>query len=183
MRRRYLTDWYANRIYEIKKRIPSAGIGLDVIAGFPGETIELFNETYRFLVDLPISYLHVFTYSERPNTAAIQMLNHIEPRIKFERSEMLRNLSAKKRRQFNETFVGKIVNVLFESEEKSGLLSGLIDEYVRVNVKGNVEMKGEIVPVRITGYDSNGCTGICEDEIKTSVFSKQRSTLRMTQCN
>lgn len=158
MRRRYRTDWYANRVERIKAAYPQAGIGVDVIAGFPGETEELFERTYRFLNELPVSYLHVFTYSERPNTHAALMPNQIEPRLKYERSERLRVLSLKKRRAFYESFVGKVVSVLFESEA-AGFQTGLTGEYVRVNVRTDRNLTNRLLPVLITSADHDACEG------------------------
>lgn len=159
MRRRYRTDWYANRVERIKSAVPDAGIGVDVIAGFPGETEDLFEATYRFLNELPVSYLHVFTYSERPNTYAATMPNHVEPRVRFERSERLRILSLKKRRAFYESFVGKTVDVLFESKLRSGVQTGLTGQYVRVNVPSSQDVTNQILPVWITSADHEACEG------------------------
>lgn len=168
MRRRYHTDWYADRVQRIKSVSPDAGIGVDVIAGFPGETDELFESTYRFLNELPVSYLHVFTYSERPHTHAASMPNHVEPRIKFERSERLRILSLKKRRAFYESFVGKTVDVLFESELRSNVQTGLTSQYVRVNVPESQNLTNRILPVFITSADHEACEGqIVEEKANT----------------
>ncbi|MBI3586917.1 MAG: tRNA (N(6)-L-threonylcarbamoyladenosine(37)-C(2))-methylthiotransferase MtaB [Ignavibacteriales bacterium] len=159
MRRRYQTDWYANRVQKIKASCPSAGIGVDVIVGFPGETDDHFKETYKLLVDLPVSYLHVFTYSERPNTPAASFENQVEPRVRFERSEQLRILSAKKRRQFYESAIGSTVNVLFESQVEGGWMTGLSDEYIRVNVPTLRNLTNEIAQVSIIQVDNDGCVG------------------------
>lgn len=159
MRRRYQRDWYTNRVHKIKTAYPSAGIGVDVIVGFPGETDRHFEETYKFLVDLPVSYLHVFTYSERPNTPAASFDNQVEPRIRFERSEQLRILSAKKRRRFYENAIGSTVNVLFESQIKSGWMTGLSDEYIRINVPILRNLTNVIAQVSIIQVDNDGCVG------------------------
>lgn len=159
MRRRYRTVWYANRVERITSVYPDACIGADVIAGFPGETDELFEATYRFLNELPVSYLHVFTYSERPHTHAVSLPNHVEPRIKFERSERLRVLSLKKRRAFNESFIGRRVDVLFESELRGGVQTGLTSQYVRVNVPARQTLTNQILPVMITTADHEACQG------------------------
>lgn len=159
MRRRYQTERYAERVQKIKKACPNAGIGVDVIVGFPGETDDHFKETYKFLVDLPVSYLHVFTYSERPNTPAASFENQVEPRIRFERSSQLRILSAKKRRQFYENAVGSTVNVLFESQVESGGMTGLSDEYIRINVPTLRNLANEIAQVSVIQVDNDGCVG------------------------
>ncbi len=160
MRRRYMHDWYADRVERIITAYPSAGVGADVIVGFPGETDELFEETYRFLVDMPISYLHVFTYSERPKTAAASFGGSVEPRGRAKRNERLRNLSARKRKTFYERFIGKTVDVLFESDEVRGHVTGLTQEYVRVRAPGDRSWINEILPVTIFGVDGDCCYGL-----------------------
>jgi threonylcarbamoyladenosine tRNA methylthiotransferase MtaB len=157
MRRRYLSDWYRNRVERIKRMSPEAGIGADVIVGFPGETDELFEETYHFLTELPISYLHVFTYSQRPNTHAAEFENQVEPRIRFRRSEMLRNLSLRKRISFHQPFVGRTAKVLFESERTHGRASGLTGEYIRVNVATEEPLINQIRQVTITAAGPESC--------------------------
>lgn len=159
MRRRYLTQWYRDRVLRIKKAQPGAGIGADVIVGFPGETDELFEETYRFLVDLPLSYLHVFTYSERPNTPAATFQNHVEPRIRFERSDRLRILSAKKRKAFYDSWMGKNVEVLFEGEREGGWMTGLTGEYVRVAVPTDQNLTNQFRSVHLTHNTTEACQG------------------------
>ncbi len=133
MRRRYLTDLYSDRILQIKKTMPHACIGVDVIVGFPGETEELFEETFRFLHQLPISYLHVFTYSERPNTLAETMDEKVSFEKKQERNQKLRMLSIKKMNFFEEEHKGTIRPVLFEHEEKNGQMLGYTDNYIRIS--------------------------------------------------
>ena len=132
MKRRYLTALYKDRIETIKKIVPDACIGVDVIVGFPSETDELFLETYEFLVHLDVSYLHVFTYSERDHTPAAKMSGVVPKEIRHKRSKMLRGLSAKKRRIFYETQVGKTRRVLFENENKEGFIHGFTDNYIKV---------------------------------------------------
>ncbi|MCX6142786.1 MAG: hypothetical protein NTZ35_06160, partial [Ignavibacteriales bacterium] len=158
-RRRYLTDLYADRISTIRELFPNAGIGADVIVGFPGETDDLFSRTYTFLVDLPISYLHVFTYSERPNTPALSFDGRVEPRIRAERSEMLRILSSRKRHLFYSSFLDSVVDVLFEDCTADGCWSGLSQEYVRVKVRSSSELTNQILPVRILKTEGEYCTG------------------------
>ena len=132
MRRRYLTNLYVNRVAQIKKMMPDACIGVDVIVGFPGETDEDFLETYSFLNELDISYLHVFTYSERANTLAAQMDEVVPKNVRSKRSKMLRGLSVKKRRAFYESQLGKRHTVLFEGENKQGYIHGFTENYVKV---------------------------------------------------
>ncbi|NRA93909.1 MAG: tRNA (N(6)-L-threonylcarbamoyladenosine(37)-C(2))-methylthiotransferase MtaB, partial [Psychroserpens sp.] len=120
MRRRYMRDLYVDRVARIRKVMPHACIGVDVIVGFPGETDELFLETYNFLNELDISYLHVFTYSERDNTLAAEMEDVVPKNVRAKRSKMLRGLSVKKRRAFYESQLGTTRTVLFEGENKEG---------------------------------------------------------------
>ena len=128
MRRRYLRELYVDRVATIKRLMPDACIGVDVIVGFPGETEELFLESYNFLNELDISYLHVFTYSERQNTLAAEMAEPVPMNVRSKRSKMLRGLSVKKRRAFYETQMGKTKTVLFESENKKGYLHNLLSK-------------------------------------------------------
>lgn len=132
MKRRYLTSLYLNRINKIRQVMPDSCIGVDVIVGFPGETEELFLETYNFLNQLPISYLHVFTYSERENTEAAAMENVVPIPERKRRNKMLRILSEKKKMAFYQTQVGKTLPVLWEHENKNGLMFGFTENYVRV---------------------------------------------------
>ena len=140
MKRRYLRKTYTDRVSQIKSEMPNACIGVDVIVGFPGETDELFLETYNYLNELDISYLHVFTYSERPNTEAAEMENVVPHNIRAKRSKMLRGLSAKKRRAFYESQLGKILTVLFENENKEGYIHGFTENYVKVKSPWNPEL-------------------------------------------
>ncbi len=159
MQRRYLTGVYAERVERIKSNVPDAGIGSDVIVGFPGESDVLFNETYKFLNDIPISYFHIFSYSERSNTQAAAFDKKIDPHIKAKRSEILRRLGNQKRYVFYETFVGRTVPVLFESEYPDGTFSGLTKEYVRVEVKSNANLTNTIIYVTIKEAFSEKCIG------------------------
>lgn len=134
MKRKYLKDLYADRVHSIKKHMPDACIGVDIIVGFPGETDEEFMETFEFVRDLPVSYFHVFSYSERPNTIANRMDNPVPMNVRNERSEKLRILSQKKRRAFNETQLGKTKTVLWESgTDDLGLMHGFTENYVKVS--------------------------------------------------
>ncbi len=162
MRRRYLRDLYRSRIERIRNAIPNAGIGADVIVGFPGETEELFRETYDFVLDLPVTYLHVFSYSERPNTQAATSPHHVLPAEKAARSERLRSLGLRKRRQFHESLVGSTVSVLFENQDDDAQWNGLSDEYVRVLVNGPADLSGTVRPVRIELAETEYCRGVLQ---------------------
>ncbi|MCD1118480.1 tRNA (N(6)-L-threonylcarbamoyladenosine(37)-C(2))-methylthiotransferase MtaB [Chryseobacterium turcicum] len=132
MKRRYLTKLYNDRVHKIREVMPDAAIGVDVIVGFPGETEELFMETYNFLNELPISYLHVFTYSERENTEAVGMSGVVPIPERKKRNKMLRILSEKKKMAFYQTQLGKTLPVLWEHENKDGKMYGFTENYVRV---------------------------------------------------
>ncbi len=140
MKRRYRKELYTERITKIKELIPDCCIGVDVITGFPGETEEDFLETYNFLNDLPISYLHVFTYSERDNTEAAEMGEVVDYGLRKKRSKMLRVLSVKKRRAFYESQLGKNKEVLFEGNFKEGFITGFTENYVKVKAPWNPEL-------------------------------------------
>jgi len=159
MRRRYSTELFDKRVSTIRGLFPIAGIGADVIVGFPGETDELFVSSYRFLVDLPISYLHVFTYSERPNTPSLAFEGRVEPRIRGERSEMLRILSSRKRRVFHNMFLDSVAEVLFEDQTADGYWSGLTGEYVRVKVRSTYDLANQLLPVKIISTEGESCKG------------------------
>jgi threonylcarbamoyladenosine tRNA methylthiotransferase MtaB len=175
MRRRYLTAHCRNLVEYIRRADPDVGIGIDVIVGFPGETESLFEETYKFLIDLPISYLHVFTYSERPNTPAIEYAGMIEPKVRFKRNEMLRLLSQQKRRAFNSSFVGRKLSVLFEGKSCEDRMSGLSTNYVRVETALNPSLMNEIGDVKIIGMKNEICVGELKNSqvvnLSTEVFS------------
>jgi threonylcarbamoyladenosine tRNA methylthiotransferase MtaB len=133
-----------------------ACIGVDVIVGFPGETDELFLETYNFLNALDISYLHVFTYSERPNTHAATLPGVVPKSVRSKRSKMLRGLSAKKRRAFYESQIGSKRTVLFEGENKEGYIHGFTENYVKVKAPWNPELVNTLHKIRLTEIDSDG---------------------------
>jgi threonylcarbamoyladenosine tRNA methylthiotransferase MtaB len=156
MKRRYLSNTYTNRVTKIKKVMPNACIGVDVIVGFPGETDELFLETYNYLNEMDISYLHVFTYSERPNTKAVLMEGVIPKNVRAKRSKMLRGLSVKKRRSFYESQLGNILTVLFESENKEGYIYGFTENYVKVKAPWNPELVNTLHEVTLTKIDEDG---------------------------
>ena len=156
MRRRYKTDLYKSRVDLIRKLMPSASIGVDVIVGFPGETDEMFLETYDFIKKLDISYLHVFSYSERENTNAIELKGVIPKKIRNKRSKILRLLSASKKLSFYKQHIGGDYNVLFESENKNGFIEGYTENYIRVRKNWNKKLVGKIQKVRIEKVDSEG---------------------------
>ncbi|UAB75505.1 tRNA (N(6)-L-threonylcarbamoyladenosine(37)-C(2))-methylthiotransferase MtaB [Mesoflavibacter sp. SCSIO 43206] len=156
MRRRYLRELYVDRVEQIKKVMPHACIGVDVIVGFPGETDEHFLETYNFLNELDISYLHVFTYSERENTVAATMDGVVPKKVRSKRSKMLRGLSVKKRRAFYESQIGTKRTVLFESENKEGYIHGFTENYVKVKVPWNPELVNTLHQVQLTKIDTDG---------------------------
>ncbi|WP_372746296.1 tRNA (N(6)-L-threonylcarbamoyladenosine(37)-C(2))-methylthiotransferase MtaB [Lutibacter sp.] len=156
MKRRYLRETYDNRVAAIKKAMPNACIGVDVIVGFPGETDELFLETYNYLNQLDISYLHVFTYSERPNTEAVEMDGVVPLKVRNKRSKMLRGLSVKKRRAFYESQLGNESTVLFESENKDGYIHGFTENYVKVKTPWNPELVNTLHPIKLTTIDEDG---------------------------
>ncbi len=157
MKRRYLRETYDNRVAAIKQTMPNACIGVDVIVGFPGETDELFLETYNYLNQLDISYLHVFTYSERPNTEAVEMDGEVPLKTRNKRSKMLRGLSVKKRRAFYESQLGNESIVLFESENKEGFIHGFTENYVKVKTPWNPELVNTLHPITLTEIDEDGC--------------------------
>ncbi len=159
MRRRYMSGYYRNLVYKIRERAPDACIGVDVIAGFPGETPEHFEETYRFLVDLPVSYLHVFSYSERENTPAMHYEGKISPAERTRRTKMLRILSEKKRRAFIERFIDNEVSVLFEESIKNDYITGLTREYLRVAVPYREGIENSEATVRITSLNGEVAYG------------------------
>ncbi len=159
MQRRYNTDDYRKLIFNLTEKIEDVGIGVDVIVGFPGETEADFLETYNFLKDLPISYLHVFTYSERPHTKAFHMEEQVDVIERKRRNNMLRILSEKKRNEFYRKMIGKELTVLFEHENMDGFIKGFSSNYVRVKIPFNKEYINNFVRVKITEVDESICTG------------------------
>jgi threonylcarbamoyladenosine tRNA methylthiotransferase MtaB len=162
MRRRYLRELYAARVEKIKSLMPNACIGVDVIVGFPGETREDFLETYEFLNELNISYLHVFTYSERDNTLATSMPNAVPMSERHERSRMLHILSDKKRRAFYESSLGSECVVLFENDIENGMMHGFTENYIRVAAKYDPMLINELKKVRLTSISENGTVSVEE---------------------
>ena len=156
MKRRYLSNLYTDRVQHIRQVLPFAGIGVDVIVGFPGETEEEFLKTYNFLNELPVSYLHVFTYSERPNTPAAIMDGAVAQEARNKRSKMLRSLSEKKKRFFYEQNVGQVAKVLFENDLEDDNMHGFTENYVRVSAKYDPLRVNETTPVSILAINSAG---------------------------
>ncbi len=156
MRRRYRKELYAERVATIKKLIPDCCIGVDVINGFPGETDEHFMETYNFLNELDISYLHVFTYSQRPNTLADEMPHQVDYAVRKKRSKMLRVLSAKKRRAFYESQLGKDKEVLFEGNFKDGFITGFTENYVKVKTHWDPDLVNTKKMIRLKSIGEDG---------------------------
>ena len=156
MKRRYLRELYVSRVAKIREVMPDACIGVDVIVGFPGETDEHFLETYHFLNELDISYLHVFTYSERDNTEAVLMDGVVPDAVRAKRSKMLRGLSAKKRNAFYESQLGKEKTVLFESDNKQGYIHGFTENYVKVKAPWDPALVNTLHKVKLTKIDVDG---------------------------
>ncbi len=156
MRRKYDTSLYRSRINFIKNIMPNACIGIDVIVGFPGESIEEFNKTLDFINSLPVSYLHVFTYSERANTTAPKMENEVPIEIRRERSKKLRILSLKMKRAFYETQISKKEKVLFEQQEENGNIYGFTENYVKVKFPYDSELVNKIKLVNLKEIDRDG---------------------------
>jgi threonylcarbamoyladenosine tRNA methylthiotransferase MtaB len=156
MRRRYQRELYVDRVNQIKRLMPDACIGVDVIVGFPGESDQHFLDTYAFLVDLPVSYLHVFSYSERPNTPAAEMKNQVSKTIKNKRSKMLRTLSAKKRHAFYESQLQKTKTILFEAENKEGYIQGFTENYVKVRMPWDPALQNQTRSATLAKIDQKG---------------------------
>jgi len=175
MRRRYLREVYTERVAKIREVMPHACIGVDVIVGFPGETDEHFLETYNYLNSLDISYLHVFTYSERDNTPAATMSGEVPANVRAKRSKMLRGLSVKKRRAFYESQLGTTRTVLFEGENKEGYIHGFTENYVKVKTPWNPELVNTLHEVSLTTIDDDGLVRMefvnaGQSDITTSAF-------------
>ena len=156
MKRRYLTPLYRSRIEKIKELMPHACIGADVIVGFPGETEANFEETYRFISSLEVSYLHVFTYSERENTPAWSMAGSVPGKVRAKRSKVLHLLGGRKKAAFYRSQLGSVRPVLFESENKDGMISGFTDNYVKVRLPWEDGLANTIRNVRLDGADAEG---------------------------
>ncbi|MDT3400945.1 tRNA (N(6)-L-threonylcarbamoyladenosine(37)-C(2))-methylthiotransferase MtaB [Mucilaginibacter terrae] len=164
MRRRYRRELYVDRVAKIKELMPDCCIGVDVIVGFPGETREDFIDTYNFLNELNVSYLHVFTYSERENTMAAEMSGIVPGSTRAERSKMLHILSDKKRRAFYESQLNKSDEVLFEGDNKEGYMHGFTRNYVKVKAKFDPILVNELKTVKLTAISADGDVEITESE-------------------
>jgi threonylcarbamoyladenosine tRNA methylthiotransferase MtaB len=156
MKRRYMTDLYIKRVHAIKSADADSCIGVDVIVGFPGETEAYFLDTYNLLNNLPISYLHVFTYSERPNTNAASMDGVVPITERKRRNKMLRILSEKKKRSFYESQIGKNKTILFENDNREGYMLGYTDNYVRVKTFWNPQWANKTISAKLSEIDHSG---------------------------
>ena len=156
MKRRYLSKLYRDRINHVKQVMPNACIGADVIVGFPGESEEEFMETYNFIKSLDLSYLHVFTYSERDNTEAIGLNNVVPSNIRSKRSKLLRALSVQLKRKFYISQLGTIKNVLFEPENRNGFIYGFSNNYVRIKTPWRSSIKDKIIPFELQNISDDG---------------------------
>ena len=156
MKRRYLSKLYRDRINHVKQVMPNACIGADVIVGFPGETEEEFMETYNFIKSLDLSYLHVFTYSERDNTEALGLSNVVSSNIRSKRSKLLRALSVQLKRKFYMSQLGTIKNVLFEPENRNGFIYGFSNNYVRIKTPWRSSIKDKIIPFELQNISDDG---------------------------
>jgi threonylcarbamoyladenosine tRNA methylthiotransferase MtaB len=156
MKRRYLSKLYRDRINHVKQVMPNACIGADVIVGFPGETEEEFMETYNFIKSLDLSYLHVFTYSERDNTEALGLSNVVSSNIRSKRSKLLRALSVQLKRKFYMSQLGTIKNVLFEPENRNGFIYGFSNNYVRIKTPWRSSIKDKIIPFKLQNISDDG---------------------------
>lgn len=164
MRRRYQRELYTERVAAIKAVMPNCCIGVDVIVGFPGETHEDFLDTYQFLNELDISYLHVFTYSEREQTAAAEMEGRVAGNVRADRNKMLHILSDKKRRAFYQSQLGSVAEVLFEDDLKNGYMHGFTRNYVKVRAKYDPVMVNEIKTVNLVELTADGEVEVTEIE-------------------
>jgi len=168
MRRRYTVSDYRSLVNAIRGKSPNAGMGADVIVGFPGETDILFRKSYDFLHELPVSYLHVFTYSERPNTPSLELEGRVEPRIRFKRSEMLRTLGQQKKHAFYLSQLHTAQKVLMEGSIENNMLSGYTENYVRVFVPYHPSLENSIADVILQERLSEGCIGIVKNSELTT---------------
>lgn len=156
MKRRYRTTLYKDKVEKIVSEIPDVCIGTDVIVGFPGETDELFNSTLNFIKELPISYLHVFSYSERENTLAITFDGVVPKQKRVERSKKLRILSDKLQRAYYQKYLGTTQTALMEQENKNGFLFGFTDNYIKVKIPYSEEIMQKKIKIKLLSFDENG---------------------------
>ncbi len=167
MQRRYNTAGYRELIFKATEKISKLGIGVDVIVGFPGETEEDFLDTYNFLKELPVSYLHVFTYSERPDTKAVLMDGSVDVVVRKKRNNMLRILSDKKKNEFYRKMIGSELTVLFEEENHDGFMRGFASNYVRVKHPYEESMVNRLSKIKIEEVDDNICTAVISNNTST----------------
>ncbi len=170
MRRRYQRELYADRVESIRQHMPHCCIGVDVIVGFPGETKEDFEETYRFINELDISYLHVFTYSERANTPAAEMENIVPMHIRRERNKMLTILSEKKKRAFYNRFLGRRRDVLFEAHKQAGLMTGFTDNYIKIEAPLEADKINTISTVQLMSINDHSFVDAIVMDIPEGIF-------------
>jgi threonylcarbamoyladenosine tRNA methylthiotransferase MtaB len=156
MRRRYKRKIFEERVRMIRKALPFAGIGADIIVGFPGESGADFEDTLSFVKDLPLSYLHVFTFSERPGTIAETLPGKVQSSEKVNRSKILIDLSEKKTLEFNNMNLGQITDVLFEKTKIEGLITGFSSNYIRVEHPWQARLAGQVKKVRLIGITPSG---------------------------
>ena len=156
MARRYRREWFSGKVEMIRRYIPRAGIGADVIVGFPGETDGDFEDTRAFIENLALSYLHVFTYSERPETVATELSGKVKPSDAEQRSKILLELSVNKRLQFYQQNTGQCLRVIFEQRAKGDMMTGFTDSYIKVEVPYNALLIGKCVHVELTGVNQSG---------------------------
>ncbi len=166
MRRRYTSAKFADRIEAVRRAMPDAFIGVDVIVGFPGEGEEEFVETYNLLEKLAPSFLHIFPFSERRGTPAVDLPNKVSPQIATERVERLEELSGRLHSEFSQRAIGRVEEVLFESSVKSGLMFGYTGEYRRVAAKYDAEFVNRVTPVLVTGIDESGSADLVGEIVK-----------------
>lgn len=170
MRRRYQRELYADRVATIKRLMPHCCIGVDVIVGFPGETEEDFLETYRFLNEMDISYLHVFTYSERPNTLAAEMEDTVSMEERRRRNQMLTILSDKKRRHFYNENLGRRREVLFEGSREAGRMSGFTDNYIKIDTEIDLDLINQLGVVQLMAVNEKGNVDVVRMDIPEGIF-------------
>ena len=156
MRRKYNSQLFVGRINTIKKYYPDTCIGVDVIVGFPGETEEEFLKTYELINELNVSYLHVFSYSERPQTIALKLDGVVPKEERSRRSKMLQILSQKKKRAFYQSQIGKVKSVLFENEDHDGFIQGFTENYVKVQIPFSDKLKNTIHQIKLSGFGPDG---------------------------
>ena len=168
MKRRYLTKLYSDRISKIREIMPDCAVGVDVIVGFPGETDEEFFKTYNYLNELPISYLHVFTYSERENTEAVDMDGVVPVAERKKRNKMLRILSEKKKVAFYQSQLGKTHPVLWEHENKDGMMFGFTENYVRVQKPFDASSVNQIEVLTLNQIEADGTVSVLPVEVEAN---------------